>query len=242
MRERPLRHVPLPIVLLFAVFLGAQMLWHGALPKPAAAPEDLLPPPSLSTLRLADFGDDIPLAKLLMLHLQAFDSQNGKLTPLAQLDYAQVEAWLDRIQELDPPSQYPLLAAVRVYGSVADEAKKRAMYDFAYRQFLRDPNHRWRWLAESAIAAKHQLHDLPLARKYAEALRLYATGPEVPSWAKQMEIFILADMNELQSAKVLLGGLLASGQITDPHEARFLAEELKKLEARAASAKPVETP
>jgi hypothetical protein len=49
-----------------------------------------------------------------------------------------------------------------------------------------------------------------------------------------MEIFILEDMNELEAAKVVLGGLLASGRIRDPAEARFLKERLDALEARAA--------
>jgi hypothetical protein len=54
----------------------------------------------------------------------------------------------------------------------------------------------------------------------------------VPLWAKQMEIFILEDMDQLEAAKIMLGGLLQSGQIDDPAEARFLAQRLKELEAR----------
>jgi hypothetical protein len=234
MRERPLGHVPRPVVWLLALCLGAQIAWRVQAPAPSARAEALPAPPTAALLRLAALGDDVALARLLMLRLQAYDDQPGVRIPFRDLDYARVEAWLERLLELDPQSQYPLLCAVRIYAAVPDEAKKRAMYDFAYRAFLRDPNRRWRWLAESAIAAKHQLRDLPLARKYAAALRLYATGADVPSWAKQMEIFLLADMNEIESAKVLLGGLLASGQIRDPHEMRFLADELERLERRAA--------
>jgi len=40
-------------------------------------------------------------------------------------------------------------------------------------------------------------------------------------------------MNELQSAKILLGGLLQSGQITDPYEFRFLEKRLIELENRS---------
>ncbi|HCN90147.1 MAG TPA: hypothetical protein DIT28_13380, partial [Oxalobacteraceae bacterium] len=61
----------------------------------------------------------------------------------------------------------------------------------------------------------------------------HATGSQVPDWAKQMEIFLLEDMNELERAKILLGGLLHSGQITDPHEIRFLEERLKQLELKS---------
>jgi len=48
-----------------------------------------------------------------------------------------------------------------------------------------------------------------------------------------MEVFILEDMDELESAKVLIGGLLQSGQISDAHEIHFLEERLKEMEAKA---------
>ena len=72
-----------------------------------------------------------------------------------------------------------------------------------------------------------------LALRCARALREHATGPKVPNWARQMEIFVLEDMQELESAKILLGGLLESGQITDPQEMRFLQERLKQMSARS---------
>jgi hypothetical protein len=51
-----------------------------------------------------------------------------------------------------------------------------------------------------------------------------------------MEIFILEDMNELEAAKVMLGGLLATGRIRDPEEKRFLQGRLAEIEARLAKA------
>jgi hypothetical protein len=46
-----------------------------------------------------------------------------------------------------------------------------------------------------------------------------------------MRIFILEDLGELESARVLLGGLLASGEVTEPKEIHFLMGRLKELEA-----------
>ena len=45
-----------------------------------------------------------------------------------------------------------------------------------------------------------------------------------------MEIFLRADMNEYETAKLLLGALLASGEVTDPSEYRFLSGRLAELE------------
>ena len=47
-----------------------------------------------------------------------------------------------------------------------------------------------------------------------------------------MHIFILEDIGELESAKILLGGLLASGEIKDERELHFLTERLEDLQKR----------
>lgn len=233
MTERPLPAVPKPALALLALGLCLQVALHFNQPPRQAAAENLPPPPSATVLNLASLGEPIALAKALMLYLQAFDNQAGVQLSFQQLDYGRVQGWLGRILQLDPPGQYPLFAASRLYGEVNDEPRQRQMLEFVYQQFFADPNRRWPWLAHAAIVAKHRLKDLPLARKYAQAIRLHATASNVPNWAKQMEIFILEDMNEVESAKVLIGGLLASGQVSDPHEIRFLRERLDELEAKA---------
>jgi hypothetical protein len=136
---------------------------------------------------------------------------------------------------LDPRGQYPLLAASTVYSAVNDPARQRLMLDLVYRAFLADPARRWPSMAQAVLQARHRLHDLPLARRYAAALRQRATGPDVPAWAREMEIFIAEDMNELDSARALIGGLIASGHITDPHELRFLAARLERIAAMQQS-------
>ena len=50
-----------------------------------------------------------------------------------------------------------------------------------------------------------------------------------------MEIFLHEDMGEYESAKVMLGGLLHSGTVTDPHEIHFLMSRLEQLEAAEKS-------
>jgi hypothetical protein len=229
MRERSLSFVPRPVLTLLASGLILQIACHFSLPPPQAKAENLPSPPSLSLLKIASFGETIACAKMLMLHLQVFDNQPGINIPLHNLDYAKVQAWLSRVLELDPLGQYPLLAASRIYGEVPDEARQRQMFEFVYQRFFEDPNRRWPWLAHAALTTKHRLKDIPLARKYANAIRLHANGPSVPHWAQQMEIFILEDMSELDSAKILLGALLENGQITDPNEFRFLTERLNEI-------------
>jgi len=229
--------VPRPVLALLALGLAAQLAMKAVWPALPRATENLPPAPSIEVLRLASFGDSTALAKALMLYLQAFDYRSDNRTPYQDLDYGRLEEWLGRILELDPRGQYPLLAASRLYAEVPVEAKQRQMLDFVYRQFFIDPNRRWPWLAHATLIAKHRLHDLALAKRYAAAIQRYATGKDVPAWAKQMEIFILEDMNELEAARIMIGGIILSGRVKDPAELRFLDRRLKELEARIATQK-----
>ncbi len=228
-RERPLKQIPFALWLLLAVALVLQLDWHSRLPTPSARAQNLPQPPTLALLRLFGLGDDVALAKVLNLWLQAYDNQPGISVPFRQLDYSRVRGWLQLSLDLDPRGHYPLLAAVRLYGQVPSAEKKRQMLDFAYQKFLERPNERWPWLAHAVVVARHELKDQQLALKYAQALAVKTTGSQVPHWAQQMSIFVLADMGQTEAARILLGGLLESGQITDPHELRFLSEQLDLL-------------
>lgn len=238
--QRPARAVPGALRWLLPALLIGHVALAALQPRPAARAEELPAPASLSVLRILSGGDPIPLAQGLTLHLQAFDNQPGISIPFAQLDYGKVLAWLERILELDTRTQYPLLMASQLYAQVPDEAKQRQMLAFVYRQFLNDPNQRWPWLAHAAILAKHRLHDLPLALQYAQALAQHATAPNVPHWAQQMHIFLHEDLGEYETARLLLGGLLASETVKDPHEVQFLMQRLRALTPAEKSSSPSE--
>ena len=233
--QRALRAVPGWIWAALLAGFAAQVGVQALRPPPATAAEDLPPAPRAQALRAASLGEPAALARLAMLYLQAYDLGAGNALPYQRLDYARLVQWLRAILDTDPRSEYPLFAAARVYAEVADPAKCREMLAFIHQAFLEDPNRRWQWLAHAALLAKHRLRDLALARRYAADIERLTTDPSIPLWAKQMEIFILEDMNELEAAKIMLGGLLATGRITDPQERRFLQGRLEELERRLAS-------
>ncbi len=231
MMQRPWHVVPRPLRWMVLLALLMQMGWRALQPAPVPRADDLHFPPDVAVLRLASLGDPVVSAKLLMLWLQLYDNQPGISIPFRELDYVRVEAWLARILSLDPRAQYPLLAASRLYGAVPDPARQRRMLDFVYRSFFEDPGRRWPWLAHGVIVARHELQDPALALKYAGALADKAQGrADIPAWARQMHIFVLEDMGHLEAARILIGGLLESGRIHDPHERRFWYERLAWLE------------
>jgi len=232
--ERPLALVPAWIVACLAAALAIQLGWQWMHRAASTAAADLPPAPSPAVFRLAGFGETAAQARLAMLWLLSFDSSGTNAIAYQHLDYGRLRGWLQAALDTDPRSEFPLFAASRVYAEVRDEARARAMFDFVHEAFDKDPNRRWPALAQVALLAKHRLGDLALARRYAAELQARTTDPSVPSWARQMEIFILEDMNELEAARIMLGGLLVTGRVRDPEERRFLEERLKEIEVRIA--------
>lgn len=226
-------NAPRPVKAALLIALVLQFFWHGGTRWESARARPLQDPPNLAGLKLASFGESVMASRWMMLYLQSADIQPGIIIPYRNLDYARVKKWLATSLALDERDPYPLLAATGLYLGVNDGARKRVMLDFVYRQFLKDPEGRWQWLARGALAAKYQLHDLPLALEYAEALNKSAAA-EMPRWIHEMPVFILENMNGIESEKILIGGLLVNGKIRDPNEIRFLETELASRSVRQA--------
>jgi hypothetical protein len=231
-QTRDLSFVPRSIWYALTVSLILQCLWYFSFIKLEAIGKDLPTPPQSSLVRLVSLDDPVTAAKLSMLWLQSFDNQPGISIPLKALDYDKVIDWLDLILKLDNKIQYPLLAAIRFYSLVPDDTKQRKMVQYTIDRFIDDPNDRWSYMAHAVYVAKHQIKDKQLALECAKLLRQYAKGENVPFWAKQMEIFILEDMGELESAMVLIGGLLESGELQDAHQIKFLGQRLDEIKQR----------
>jgi hypothetical protein len=173
---------------------------------------------------------EAPLSAYAMnLYIQTFDSQAQKSLGIRTLDHSAIRQWLSQAIEINPKSSYSLLLASRVYASAANPSDARKTLEFVHEHFLRSPKQNWPWLAHAVHVARYELGDIELAKRYARSIAQHATSPEVPSWAKQLEVFILEANNEIDAARQLLGGLINSGQIKDLAELQFLASRLKQL-------------
>jgi hypothetical protein len=221
-KARPLSEIPAWIVALLLAGFAAQVAWQAWRVAPEAQIIDLPAAPSPLLLRAASLGEPELAARIAMLYLQAYDLSGDNAVAYQRLDYARLIAWLRTILETDPRSSYALFSAARIYAENDDRSKCRAILEFLREAFERDPDRHW-------------LGDLPLALRYARAIDRKARDPRAPLWAKQMEIFILEDMNELEAVKIMLGGLIASGLVRDPGELRFLRQRLQTLQPRQVS-------
>jgi len=229
-KHRSFSAIPKAIIVLFALGLCLQFSLPFYTPSSQAIKQELPSIPDENIWPLISFGEAETLSKLLMLWLQAFDNQPGISIPFNKLDYQKLQDWLNIIIKLDPKSNYPMLVASRIYTEVPNHDKQEKMMNFVYQQFLLDPKKNWPWLAHVTMLAKHRLNNHTLALKYANALADSKFNYEIPSWARQLNIIVLEDIGELETARLLIGGLIESKTITDPKELFWLEQRLKQLE------------
>lgn len=234
---RPLSRVPSWVWLVLLCMLVVQLGSEMRRPPQEARYQPLAAAPPAGLVQALALGDAALASRAVVLTLQAHDTQPGYSVPLRELDYARVIQWLELSLALDPSSQYPLLAASRIYASVPDEPRRRQMLEFIHRAFMVSPDTRWRWMAEAALSAKHRLHDLPLALRYAAAITDNARSEQVPAWARDMSVIILQEMGDLEAAKALIAALIQEGRVTDANERSFLLERLTEMENEAVKSR-----
>ena len=128
-RRAAVRAAPPAVRLALGLALVAQLGWQASHRAAPPQPQELPPPPTLLALRLSSLDESAAAARMSMLYLQSFDDQPGVSLAWRQLDYGCLQDWLQRALELDPRSQYPLLAASEVYGAVSDPPRVRRMLE-----------------------------------------------------------------------------------------------------------------
>jgi hypothetical protein len=212
--------------LLLCVCLLANVLYQRQNPPARFDVVDLGTPPPALVVRTAALGENVFAGYLVMMFLQNVDVPLGRATPLADLDRSTLVRWLDLGLALDPDTGYPLLLAAHHYAETGTPTQRRMMLDWVYRRFEERPNQRWPWLAHAVFVARHVLHDNTLAESYAAALRTQVSDPKVPTWVRQMDLLLRADLGETADARAILGGLIAAGQIRSPAELKFLESRL----------------
>ena len=212
------------------IFLGLQVNINFNAPPPKATAINLVAPPSDIILNTIALGDKVTTAKALNLWLQSFDNQQGQSISYAQLDYEIVAAWLSAIMRLDKRSNYALLSATHVYSSLDTPDRLRILINFIHEEFLDAPAKNWQWMAAATTLAKNKVKDEDYALILASDLREHTFElEEVPNWAKEMEIYLLRDLNRFDAAADLVLKFVRSGKITDPQEFQFHIDKLEKL-------------
>ncbi len=212
----------------FCLFVGFQYK-QGVLDH---AVKQLPPVPKDVSVLQFNFAEPYVLSRALMLWLQTFDSQSGKIIQYDELNYKDIINWLTVVRTLHPNSQYPLLTAIHLFTETKDKDKVRQMIRFVEDSFHANPDQFWRWQANAIILSKHRLNDIEYALKLAKDLNAKTKTSKVAQWARDMEFLILEDMGEFEASALLIKSMLDSGTITEARELRFLTNKLKEIKRK----------
>ncbi|MBF0438185.1 MAG: hypothetical protein HQL93_03595 [Magnetococcales bacterium] len=223
------RPSPRWLIALVLIAMGFQATWKIMTPLPTAQFTDFPSPPSSEVLRLSSLGDPISMAIFWMVWLQTFDDQAGVVVPFHKMNFHHLTRWLERILSLDPRSDYPLFAAIRVYAFVPDPDQQRLILDFVHQAFLDAPKNRWQWLAFATLQARHRLQDPQRARLYMDDLGKTIFDNQLPFWVRGLHARILSEQNELEGAKAVIGGIMVHEPATE-RQKRALATWIEQLE------------
>lgn len=231
--QRSFNQLPVFIVTGFLLMLLLQLGYHHFY-KTSLLPSftQLSRPANAGLYQGLAMGSDRLWSYLLLLKLQLHDNQKGQHVNYRQLDYHVLSQWLMTLYELNPQSDYPAFLASRVYSQVDDPQKIRIMIDLIDDLFQRDPQQHWRRMTEACLLAKHQLRDLNLALQLAQKLAALPDTFEFPFWARDMQIVLLDELNQDESAQLLISSLLQSGTIKDRDEIHFLENRLLKIQQK----------
>ncbi len=232
-RQRKFSQLPLAITLGFGLMLVVQLAHHHYFkPSILASFTQLSRPAASDYYQNLALGSDKLWSYLLLLKVQLHDNQKGRHINYRQLDYQLLSQWLLTLYELNPGSDYPAFLASRVYSQVNDPAKIRLMIDLIDELFERNPQQHWRRMTEACLLAKHQLKDLQLALTLANKIAALPETYDLPFWARDMRLVLLDELNQLESAQLLISSLLQSGKIKDRDEVRFLQHRLLKIQQK----------
>ena len=162
--ERPMLSLPRPLLLAFVLLLLAQTVHHHFDRQGLESRyRELSQPYSAVVYRGLAMGSEQLFGYLLAIRLQLHDNQGGRHFNYNRIDYRLLIDWLDRVTEISPGTEYPMLLASRVYSTTRDPEQLRQILGFIERRFDDDPQLHWRRLAEASITAKYKLGDLDLA-------------------------------------------------------------------------------
>jgi hypothetical protein len=225
--------LPRPLVLVFLVLFGGQLLYHHA--SRAQMEVNYRPldrPLSAAVYRGIAMGSEKLLGYLLAIRLQLHDNQAGQHFRYSLIDYDVLVDWLELISTLNPQSEYAMLLASRIYSQTSDPGRLRQILAFIERRFDENPQLHWRRLAEASLLAKHKLNDLERALQMAEKIARQPASVQMPQWARDFRFLLLAELNEFESAIAIIQALLQSEVVADPDEKRFLEEKLSNYQQK----------
>lgn len=190
------------------------------------------PVPSATGLSFSGLGDLQFAYRMTGLTLQTLGDEGGRVTPLTDYDYAELEKWFYTLYRLDPRSDFVPMLAAFYFGASQDP--EDTIYVINFLEDAGDDTYKekWRWLVHAVYLARYREKDIEHALEIAKTLAdLGLKKDDIPVWTLHMAPFILADMGEEEASRELLKVILGSAQNLNPNEINFM---INYIESRSA--------
>lgn len=230
-QERSIKQLPILLLSGFMLSFVLQVYHHYISTTSLQSEFAQLPHPlSAEIYQTVAHGSEKIWSYLLLLKVQLHDNQRGRHENYNNLDYKILSDWLLTLYQLNTESSYPAFLASKVYSQVKDKEKIKMMIEVIDKMFDQNPALNWRRMTEASLLAKHQLNDLSLSLEIANKVAELPATVKMPYWARDMKIILLDELNQLQSAQILISSMLQSGTVTDHDEIRFLQARLLKIQ------------
>lgn len=184
-------------------------------------------PPSHEAMKITSLGDEEFYFRILGLELQNAGDTFGRFTSLMKYDYARLERWFFRLDELDSNSDWAPSLAGYYYSMTPKAADNIHIVNYLEKHADLNPGKNWWWYAEATYIANHKLNDkdraLELAYKLADA-----PNPDKPIWAREMPAFIHEQRGELEDSYRMIKSIAAEYDKLSPSEQKFISYFLKE--------------
>jgi len=185
------------IVLLFNILLWFSVRFE------QARWTNVPPAPEIKYASMSGLGDKSFAYRVNSLMIQNFGDTGGRFTPLKDYDYDKISDWLFLQDYLDERSNFIPYLVAYYFSGVQEPEMFRPMIPYLKIIGVRTYAEKWRWLAQGVFISRFLLKDLDEAMEFANLLAK-ASDPNIPSWAKNMSVFIMTVRGEKEAAYALM--------------------------------------
>ncbi|MFP4312899.1 MAG: hypothetical protein ACLFR0_01120 [Alphaproteobacteria bacterium] len=208
------------------IFLGSNFLVWYSVRDVQARWLNVPPPPGGNSIAGAGLGDAQFAYRNIGLMLQNLGDTGGRATPLSDYNYEHLARWFFMADRLDARSDFAPFLAAYYFGAVEESSKIPPLVEYLAMVGQREEGEKWRWLAQAIHLARYRMQDLPLALDLAKKLASMNV-PDLPVWAKTMDVMIMNVQGEKQAAyEILLQTLQTESDNLHPTETLFMIDAI----------------
>lgn len=188
------------LTLCLCLQLGFWIAMRGVSPDYTIVP----PLPSTAETKMLALGDNEFLFRSYGFQLQNAGDTYGRITPLTDYNYQELQHWFLLLDQLNSQSHFSPSLASYIYSQTPNTADIEYIVDYLHQHGTHDIEHKWWWLTQAVYLSQYKLNDTTRALKSAYALTNAPETYNFPIWARQLPAFIHAKLDEKEAALAII--------------------------------------